>query len=282
MSNQTSIRTQILVFTLFGDYILPLSNSAWTAGLLHLLNVLGVSERAGRSTLSRMKKRGWLDSERAGRYSRYFLTQRGLRVVREGETRIFAEPRIEWDGHWNMVVYSIPEEKRDIRSNLRQRLGWLGFGRIAPGSWISPNNPQSELDQVFVELGAKPYALHFGGMTLYSTSNEEIVDKCWDLKSLNDDYARFIDKYQADFMEFKDAISEKQALDHAECFRIRFWLTLEYSQFPRRDPNLPPTLLMPDWQGGTAADLFSKFHALLKEPSNAFVSTILGETPLGG
>jgi phenylacetic acid degradation operon negative regulatory protein len=281
MSEQATIRTQILVFTLFGDYILPLGNTAWTQGLLQLLDILGVSERAGRSTLSRMKKRGWLESERVGRFSRYFLTQRGSRVVREGETRIFAEPRREWDGHWHMVVYSIPEEKREIRSNLRQRLSWLGFGRLAPGTWISPNNPQSDVDQVFAELGASPYALHFGGITLYSTSNEKIVEKCWNLESLNDEYARFIDKYRSDYIELKETISENLELDHAECFRIRFWLTLEYSQFPRRDPNLPPSLLMADWQGKMAAELFSKFHELLKQPSNTFVSGVLAESPKG-
>jgi phenylacetic acid degradation operon negative regulatory protein len=279
MSNQISIRTQILIFTLFGDYVLPLEQSAWTMGLLELLHVLGVSERAGRSTLSRMKQKGWLASERVGRYSRYFLTEPGLRVVNEGATRIFEAPKLEWDGNWHMVVYSIPEEKREIRSKLRQRLGWLGFGRLAPGTWISPNSPQSDIDLLFEELGAEPYALHFGGMTLYTTSNEEIVQKCWDLVTLNEDYARFIDKYQSEYLKFKKARDNQSQLEQADCFEMRFWLTLEYSQFPRRDPNLPPPLLASDWQGGVAADLFTKFRELLREPSDGFVLRVLGEGP---
>ena len=57
MSPQTpSIRTQFLVFTLFGEYILPRGGSIWTSSLLSLLERLDVSERAARNTLSRMSR----------------------------------------------------------------------------------------------------------------------------------------------------------------------------------------------------------------------------------
>src|SRR3990172_1693178 len=80
IDTRPSIRTQILLFTLFGEYILP---------------------------------------------------RRGKRVVQEGQVRIFEPRRTAWDGLWHMVVYSVPEGNRRLRSSLRTRLGWLGFGRLA-------------------------------------------------------------------------------------------------------------------------------------------------------
>ena len=58
-----SLRTQFLVFALFGEYINPHSGTIWTSNLIALLDVLGTSERAVRSTFSRMTKKGWLVSK---------------------------------------------------------------------------------------------------------------------------------------------------------------------------------------------------------------------------
>ncbi|HEY70890.1 MAG TPA: hypothetical protein G4O08_09925 [Anaerolineae bacterium] len=279
MISRPHIRTQILIFTLFGEYIAPRGERAWTSNLLGLLNVLGVTERAARSVLSRMSRKQWLVSERQGRYSRYSLTKRGLRVVRGGEQRIFEPRRTEWDGLWHMVVYSIPEDKRRLRSVLRKRLGWLGFGSLAPGTWISPNDRCAEVENQLNDLGACSYVVYFGGMQLHFASNEEIVERCWDLDTLDQDYAAFREKYEPAYLDCRRKINKGIPLQPADCFRQRFWLTLEYSQFPRRDPNLPPDLLPSTWQGSRASEVFSEFHRLLKEPSERFVSDVLSNCP---
>ena len=53
-----SVRTQFLIFTLFGEFILPRGGSIWTSSLIRLLDQLGVGERAARLTLSRMASKG--------------------------------------------------------------------------------------------------------------------------------------------------------------------------------------------------------------------------------
>lgn len=279
MISRPPIRTQILIFTLFGEYIVPRGGSAWTTGLLRMLEVLGVSERAVRSTLSRMSQKGWLRSKRDGRFSRYTLTRRGRRVVRGGQVRIFEPRQTDWDGLWHMVVYSIPEGKRRLRSDLRTRLGWLGFGPLAPGTWVSPSDRCEEVEADLDDLGARSYALYFSGMRLHFAAHEEIVERCWGLESLNGDYARFIETYRPVFQNCRRAFEEGQPISPAECFRQRFWFTLEYSQFPRRDPNLPPSLLPLGWLGGEANCLFNEFHQLLKEPSEQFVDDVLNHDP---
>lgn len=277
MSYRPSIRTQIIFFTLFGEYILPLEGTAWTAGLLRLTELLEVSERAARSTLSRMKQKGWVNSIRHGRYSRYALTPRGRRIVEEGGLRIFEPRRTSWDQRWHMVVYSVPEQKRRLRGRLRQRLGWLGFGYLAPGTWISPNDRAQDVRGDLEDLGATQYAQYFSGMKLHFASQADIVNRCWDLASLNQDYRRFLSRYEASYQR---AAERQLPLDPATSFVQRFWLTIEYLQFPRRDPNLPPALQPQGWLGTKASQMFQDYHALLKEPSDRFVSDVLNTPPL--
>lgn len=140
MSVRPQPQTQFIIFVLFGDVITPKADRVWTVSLLKMLDVLGVSERAVRSTISRMRRRGWLSSEREGRHSLYTLTAKGRRIIDEGGQRIFEPRKPDWDGQWFQVVYSLPENKRGLRNDLRKRLTWLGFGRLAPGTWISPHN----------------------------------------------------------------------------------------------------------------------------------------------
>jgi len=279
MITRPPVRTQFLIFTLFGEYILPRGGSAWTAGLLQLLKLLEVSERAARSTLSRMSQKGWLSSVRVGRNSRYALTPRGMRVVREGEVRIFEPRRTTWDGLWHMVVYSIPEGKRRLRGRLRQRLGWLGCGRLAPGTWITPNDRREEVQAQLEDLGLMAYAQYFSSMRLHFASNQDIVSRCWDLESLNDDYDVFLKTYEPALHGLRRANHRGRPKTPAECFALRFWLTLDYSQFPRRDPNLPRVLQPPGWLGSRASQMFREFHRLLKQPSERFVSELLNASP---
>jgi len=277
MSSRPSIRTQIVIFTLFGEYVVPFGGTAWTRGLLKLMGLLEVTERAARSTLSRMSRKGWLSSTRVGRYSRYALTPRGRRIVQEGGGRIFEPRRTTWDDLWHMVVYSIPEQKRRLRGRLRQRLGWLGFGHLAPGTWISPNDRAEDVGADLDDLGATEYAQYFSGMKLHFASQEEIVNRCWDLATLNQDYAHFLKQYEPDY---RRVANPGKALDPAESFVQRFWLTLEYLQFPRRDPNLPPALQPKGWLGTQASQMFQEYHELLREPSDRYVGEVLGSNPL--
>jgi DNA-binding transcriptional regulator PaaX len=40
-----------------------------------------------------------------------------------------SEKTTHWDGTWNTVAYSIPEQKRQARNRLRLELNWMGCGR---------------------------------------------------------------------------------------------------------------------------------------------------------
>ena len=50
------------------------------------------------------------------------------------------------------------------------------------------------------------------------------------------------------------------AVSPETCFKTRFWLTFDFQPFPRKDPNLPATLLPVNWPGHTARDIFLQYR----------------------
>lgn len=261
--------TQFYLFNLFADYIVPHGGKIWTNDLLYLLDLLGVSERAARTTLSRMKQQDWFVTHKNGRRTQYELTAQGRTILAEGEKRIFEPPFRQWDGQWHLVVYSLPEEKRKLRNAFRKKLLWFGYGRLAPGSWISAHDYQAELESVCAHLGIEAYVTLFTAVT---ADDGEIVEKCWQLPELAADYQRFVDRYQSAY----EAAREGQvSFSQSESFIRRFWLTYRFQRFPLKDPNLPQALLPAEWIGHTARQLFMDYRALLTRQMGDFVAQVM-------
>jgi phenylacetic acid degradation operon negative regulatory protein len=268
-----SVRTQFLIFTLFGEFILPRGGAIWTSDLLSLLNMLGVSERAARTTLSRMSRNDWLTASKEGRRSRYSLTPRGWALLKQGEQRIFEPPADSWNGLWQIVAYSLPEKKRRVRHALRQRLVWLGFGALATGAWISPHDRQTEVKNLCVELGVQEYVEIFSNARLDSSLDQELIQRCWNLSDLETQYKDFIARFETEYRK-----SEKLGCDGLSpqiAFARRFWLMHHFQAFPRKDPNLPASLLPSEWVGFKARRLFEDYRRLLELSANQFVDSVV-------
>ena len=65
--------TQSMIFTIYGDYIRHYGNKIWIGSLIRLLKEFGHNEQSVRVAVSRMMKQGWIDSEKKGNKSYYFL-----------------------------------------------------------------------------------------------------------------------------------------------------------------------------------------------------------------
>lgn len=62
----------------------------------------------------------------------------------------------ERDGVWKMVIFDIPEKKRQVRNVIRAKLVSLGFQRWQNSIWISPYTMAPEIEDELNEL-AKHY-----------------------------------------------------------------------------------------------------------------------------
>lgn len=272
-----SVRTQFLIFTLFGEFILPRGGSIWTSSLIRLLDQLGVGERAARLTLSRMASKGWLSARKDGRRSQYSLTPRGWSLLVQGGQRIFEPPFKEWDGVWQIVVFSLPEKKRSLRHAFRARLPWFGFGQLAPNMWISPHNRKTELLALCSELNMQDHVEIFSGIHMGPSEDQDLVRRCWDLPHLAGQYKKFIAKFEKEYLACKNNGHLPPKMD--ESFVSRFWLLHQFQSFPRIDPNLPAALLPADWVGFKARQFFEDYRALLEKPANQFVDEIVAAEP---
>ena len=191
-----------------------------------------MSGQAIRSSISRMCRAGLLEVRRVNNKSYYSLTKEGIGLLETGEQRIFDRKTNHWDGNWNIVVYSIPEEKRDIRNEFRQELNWLGYGALCDATWISPNSLTSEVERVVKRLRIKDYVQVFTAKHLGLTDSHDIVARCWDLKRLHNNYANFIKKYQPKLEDYQNRIKTGVIIKPSECFVEKLSLFTNTGNFP--------------------------------------------------
>ncbi len=270
-------RPQDLVFTLFGDFLLHRTGPVWVGSLIALLEPLGLSATNVRTVLSRMARKGWLESEKQGRRSYYSLTPRGRRLLEEGETRIY-RPRAdeEWDGQWTLLAYSIPEERRSQRDRLRLRLEWLGFGSLGNGLWVSPHDMVERVTAVADDLGVAGDVEVFRGDHAGGAPSSQLVRHCWNLDGLNERYEAFIARHLSDCVALAEG---REEVAPEAAYVRRFNLVHEFREFPLNDPFLPRELQPEDWAGECALSLFNYYRGLLAEPADHFVEPLV-ETPV--
>ena len=271
-------RTQDLIFTLYGDYIAPRGGEAWIGNVIELMAGLNTSAQAVRSTLSRMTRKGWLCSRREGRHSFYAITAKAEALLSEGTQRIYQPRQDPWDGRWYILTYSIPENQRHLRHRLRQRLAWLGFGRLGSATWVSPRDLREEVTQLAVRLDILDQLAFFVGKYIGFVQARELIDRCWDIKQLNEAYLNFITHHRPSWQQFVNQTNDA-AISPRNIFIQRVLLVQEYRSFPYVDPNLPSELLPNDWLGDEAIHLFQTYAALLAPKANEYVDEILATEP---
>lgn len=277
-SRQPATRSQQVVFTLYGDYLRTRTDEVWTGTLIDLLGPLGFSAQAVRSTLSRMSRQGWLRGRRVGRNSFYRVTPKSVRILDEGAQRLFAHDPKPWDGRWHVLAYSVPERKRHLRDRLRQRLTWLGFGRLNAGTWISPYPAPPELVAWLASTGTQGYVDLFESRHLGYRDDRQLVAMAWDLGTLNKAYGGFLKTYAPGTHDDTTGVAT-DGRSPCDSFVRRVQITLAYLSFPYVDPGLPPELLPSDWLGDKAAALFQDHHARLSSSANVFVDALIGQAP---
>lgn len=237
-----------LLLTMLGEFVLRDGGAAWTNRLIDGLGVLGVDEGAARQALARSSTRGLIESERVGRRTRWSLTDRARTVLTEGAARIygFGSEHPAWDGRWLLVMTSVPEANRHLRAALRNRMTWLGFGALGPGTWVSPwASREAGAQRILDELGVVAGCLSWVGRPGLMGSVEDRVAEIWDL-----------DAVAADYVSFTARARSERPGGREESFGALVRLVHDWRHFPAADPGLPEELLPPSWPSSPAAKIF--------------------------
>jgi phenylacetic acid degradation operon negative regulatory protein len=219
-----------ILLTILGEYVLPSQRSVWLETMIQALGVLEYQTHAARQAIARSVTGGWLRSERTGRRARLSLTPETQEMLEAGARRIysFGAPW-DWEGRWLLVVLRVPEERRDVRHQMRTQLAWAGFGSLGGGLWISPHvERERELSHV---------------------DPARVLTEAWDLAGIADAYRGFVDRFRSLRPKTPEAV-----------FRAQTELVHGWRKFPFLDPDLPESVLPAKWPRAQAHDVFHERH----------------------
>jgi phenylacetic acid degradation operon negative regulatory protein len=258
-----------LIFTVFGLYVRELGGWIGVSRLISLMGHVGIDPQAVRSSVSRLKKRGVLVSERRDGVAGYALSPYGESVLVEGDRRIFTrnEPQ---ESDWVLAVFSVPESEREKRHALRSRLTWLGFATISSGTWIAPAHAAGDARLVLARDGLDHYVELFHADHLGFGDVRSLVGEWWDLDDIGARYREFVADHGPLLSVWRKRPRPEEHAEEAFSDYVRVLTT--WRQLPYLDPGLPATLLPADWPGAAAARLFEELKAVLEVPAHDHVT----------
>ena len=274
---QSGSSPQGLAVTLIADY--TLSGLAWlpTAAIVALLGEFGVTTTAARAAISRLARRGVLESSRQGRRSSHRLTEAATVNLSIGGASIavFGTERDSWDGLWTTVVFTVPKEEKSRRSALRAQLRWRGYAPLYDGVWVSPH-PLTE--DAHAELAAHGTITAFRAEQLpfRSESTRDPIE-AWDLAAIAAEYRTFIQHWEPALPRIRAG-----RITGAAAVRARTQVMDIYRRFPALDPLLPSGLMPHDWPRTCARAVFLTVYDKLAEPALDHVRAVIsrvGEVP---
>ncbi|WP_155374018.1 PaaX family transcriptional regulator [Catellatospora vulcania] len=257
------------LFDLYGDHLRQRGGRATIAALIRLLAPLGVAAPAVRTAVSRMVRQGWLAPVRLPAGPGYHLTPRAVRRLDEAAARIYRTGRSSWDGHFDLLVISAPDVRTE-RDRLAAELTFLGYGRLETGVWLAAR-PAGEVDGLLADAGVRFErfsAAHTGG----DTGARELIMRAWNVPAVGASYAGFV----AQLTPVVGAIT--RLTDDRTAYAARCALVHAWRAFLFRDPQLPASLLPPDWPGTAAAAFFDRQAARLRPAADRFVDHCLRES----
>ena len=226
----------------------------------------GLTDEQVRSCLRRLVAEKLLDREGSGRSATYRTTPAGdaLRLGSMHRHEIaYRQDRQgrDWDGHWHLASFAVPENRRAARDRLRDRLVDAGGAAINNGLYVSAHPWEDEVAAIAEHLGvadrltlASTDDLSVGGVT----DVRHLARNLWPVDELAAAYTRFVSDHShvAPALEHlrshHDRIADKDFLPGA----LR--MVIAFQQVFIRDPLLPPELLPRPWPGRAARDLLIK------------------------
>jgi phenylacetic acid degradation operon negative regulatory protein len=264
------LRPQSLIVSVLGAFIRDLGGWIAVADLVRLLDDVGVDEPAVRSSLSRLKRRGFVVGDRRGKAAGYRLSEDAQRLLAIGDRRIYDTSFREGDAAWIVAVFSVPESRRHQRYVLRSRLARLGFGNAAAGVWIAPAHVEADVRGMLEWLELTDYVNLFRAEYAGFETLREAVRSWWDLDGLESRCENFIGLYEPVLRAWKRRRPEAEAAFTDYIRALTHWRRLAFL-----DPGLPESVLPPSWAGHRALVLFGALRDRLAEPAGQHVVDVI-------
>lgn len=253
-----------LIVSLFGLYARQPGGGLQVATIVSLLEDIGVGSTGTRSSISRLKKRGVIESVQVNGRNGYALAESVLETFTEGDERIFHPRRAKVGDQWLLATFTVPESQRNIRHKIRSSLVRMGFGSVTPGLWIAPGHLRDEALSYFNRRELDEFleffmADHVGGADL-----RQNIGTWWDLPALDSLYSDFV-SHNSELLALWKKQAELSNSPEADerAFADYLVLVTQWRRLPYLDPGLPTDYLPGDWNALEAENIFQQLHVIL-------------------
>lgn len=263
------------ILTLFGLYGRPAGKPIPVSAIVRLLAELGSEPSSVRSSISRLKKKGVLNSKRSKAGSTYALCDRLEQPMQVGDLRIFSPVPASIGDPWLLVSFSVPESERKNRHIIRSGLTKMGFGTVSAGLYIGPARLQKEASEYIQEYQLWNYVDFFVCELSGMMNAQEKISQWWDLCSLAKEYSNFIGLYEPVLKQWQNHFLHGGNETPQSAFAAYIPIVTQWRRLPFIDPGLPIELLPDNWVGLKASKLFNDLHRLLKPLSEQYVMQVL-------
>lgn len=267
--SRPTLRSGSLITTVFGDAIAPRGGTVWLGSLIKAMANFGVSDRLVRTSVFRLVRDGWLQSNQIGRRSYYSLTDQGRERFEQATHRIYGIPTADWQGEWCLLLLSaLDTETKDI---VRKECGWLGFGPLSANVLAHPSPELTELDITIRRLDVADRLVVMSGKTIKSeAAMRELARSCWNLDAIDARYNEFVRLFRP-LIKVLSGSTQLAQLSEKSAFTIRILLIQEYRKVLLRDPWLPTELLPAAWHGAAAYQLCRNLYQAVHEKADVYL-----------
>ena len=128
---------------------------------------------------SKLRKQKLIEIRKDTRCHKIFLTTDGRKVFSRFN---YEDLKIKnskiWDRNFRVIVFDIPEIKRNARNSLREKMKELGFIKFNDSVWVYPYPCQKEIDFIANYWRIGQY-VHF--ILARDITNRELLEKSFNL-----------------------------------------------------------------------------------------------------
>ncbi|GAB6896979.1 PaaX family transcriptional regulator [Kineosporia succinea] len=240
------------------------------ADLVELMEAVDVPVTRTRTALTRVKAKGLLEAENRHGVPGYRLTEAAVPMLERGDRRIYSPRTMDRDGRWCLISWSVPEEKRDLRHQLRRRLTWIGCGSVSAALWICPAYLTDEVEEVLTDLGLSRNAtLFLSDEVRGPRSPREAVAGWWDLEAVRALHNDFLAAHEDEVRALGPDPDPRRAFS-AWVRGLDDWRTIPYL-----DPGLALDLLPEDWPGRRSVPIFHDLRDRIRPVAQTFVDEVV-------
>ncbi|MEK7072116.1 MAG: hypothetical protein AAB969_00945 [Patescibacteria group bacterium] len=127
----------------------------------------------------KLRKQKLIEIKKDGNFHKIFLTENGRDVfLRFNYEELKLKSQKIWDRNFRVIVFDIPEKKRDARDSLRDKMREMGCVKFNDSVWVYPFPCQKEIDFIANYWGIGKY-VHF--ILARDITNRDLLEKTFNL-----------------------------------------------------------------------------------------------------